>query len=50
MTAGDAATISATGLLTADASKTGAVTVEATAKDGSGVKGTKQITVNAAGG
>ena len=44
---GDAATISTTGLLTADSTKTGAVTVEATAKDGSGVKGTKVITVTA---
>ena len=49
ITAGDAATINAAGLLTAHASKTGAVTVEATAKDGSGVKGTKQITVIAGG-
>lgn len=45
ITSGDAATINAAGLLTARASKTGAVTVEATAKDGSGVKGTKVITV-----
>lgn len=45
ITSGDAATINAAGLLTAHASKTGAVTVEATAKDGSGVKGTKVITV-----
>ncbi len=48
ITAGDAATINATGLLTADASKTGAVTIEAT-KDGSGVKGTKVITITAGG-
>ncbi|MGT0185500.1 Ig-like domain-containing protein, partial [Salmonella enterica] len=46
ITAGDAATIDPeSGLLTADTTKTGEVTVEATAKDGSGVKGTKQITV-----
>lgn len=45
ITSGDAATINAAGLLTAHASKTGAVTVGATAKDGSEVKGTKVITV-----
>ncbi|WCX68672.1 major tail protein [Salmonella phage GSW6] len=45
---GDAATIDAdSGLLTADSTKTGVVTVEATAKDGSGIKGTKDITVTA---
>lgn len=49
ITAGVAATINAAGLLTPHASKTGAVTVEATAKDGSGIKGTKQITVTAGG-
>lgn len=50
ITAGDAATIDPeSGLLTADTTKTGEVTVEATARDGSGVKGTKQITVTAGG-
>ena len=50
ITAGDAATIDPeSGLLTADTTKIGEVTVEATAKDGSGVKGTKQITVTAGG-
>lgn len=47
---GDAATISPTGLLTADATKTGSVTVQAAAKDGSNIKGTKVITITAAGG
>lgn len=51
ISSGTAATIDATsGLLTADASKTGAVTVKAVAKDGSGVEGTKSITVTASGG
>lgn len=50
ISSGNAATIDAeSGLLTADASKTGAVTVKAVAKDGSGVEGTKTITVSAGG-
>ncbi|UGO55649.1 putative major tail protein [Escherichia phage JLBYU43] len=44
---GTAATISTTGMLSADATKTGTVTVQALAKDGSGVKGTKIITITA---
>ncbi|AXC43060.1 major tail protein [Salmonella phage S124] len=51
ISSGTAATIDAdSGLLTADASKVGAVTVKAVAKDGSGVEGTKSITVTASGG
>ena len=44
---GTAATISTTGMLSADATKTGTVTVQALAKDGSGVNGTKIITITA---
>lgn len=51
ISSGNAATIDAeSGLLTADASKTGEVTVKAVAKDGSGVEGTKSITVTGSGG
>ena len=47
ISSGNAATIDAeSGLLTADVSKTGEVTVKAVAKDGSGVEGTKTITVS----
>ncbi|UIR90726.1 major tail protein [Escherichia phage PSa2] len=51
ISSGTAATIDAdSGLLTADVTKVGAVTVKAVAKDGSGVEGTKSITVTASGG
>ena len=51
ISSGDAATIDpVSGLLTADTTKTGEVTVKAVAKDGSGVEGTKSITVTGSGG
>ena len=47
---GDAATISDTGLLTADATKTGKVTVTATSKTDTTVKGTYEVTVSSVSG